>query len=64
MAVISANLVFNFVFGNANSLNSPKVKMLHTSLKPKVKKQILWVQMMNNIANQARKIVYNEIIYN
>lgn len=25
--------------------------------------QILWVQMMNNISNQAKEIVYDEIIY-
>lgn len=25
--------------------------------------QMLWVQQMNNIANRAREIVYNEIIY-
>lgn len=25
--------------------------------------QMLWVQQMNNIANQAREIVYNELIY-
>lgn len=30
----------------------------------KAENQMLWVQMMNNIANQAREIVYNEIIYN
>lgn len=29
----------------------------------KVKNQMLWVQKMNNIANQAREIVYSEIIY-
>lgn len=29
----------------------------------KAENQMLWVQMMNNIANQAREIVYNEIIY-
>lgn len=30
----------------------------------KAKNQILWIQMMNNIANQAREILYNKIIYN
>lgn len=25
--------------------------------------KMLWVQIMNNIANQAKEIVYNEIIY-
>ena len=25
--------------------------------------QMLWVRKMNNIANQAREIVYNEVIY-
>ena len=30
----------------------------------KVKNQMLWVQKMNNIANQAREVIYNEIIYN
>lgn len=25
--------------------------------------RMLWVQQMNNIANQAREIVYNELIY-
>lgn len=29
----------------------------------KAENQMLWVQKMNNIANQAREIVYNEIIY-
>ncbi len=29
----------------------------------KADNQILWVQMMNNISNQAKKIVYDEIIY-
>ncbi len=29
----------------------------------KAENQILWVQIMNNIANQAGEIVYNEIIY-
>lgn len=29
----------------------------------KAENQMLWVQMMNNIANQVREIVYNEIIY-
>ncbi len=29
----------------------------------KSENQMVWVQMMNNIANQAREIVYNEIIY-
>lgn len=29
----------------------------------KADNQILWVQKMNNIANQAREIVNNEIIY-
>ncbi len=26
--------------------------------------QMMWVQEMNNIANQVREIIYNEIIYN
>ena len=30
----------------------------------KTENQMLWVQRMNNIANQAREIIYNEIIYN
>lgn len=30
----------------------------------KAENQMLWVQEMNNIANQARGIIYNEIIYN
>lgn len=30
----------------------------------KVKNQMLWIQRMNNIANQAREVIYNEIIYN
>ncbi len=30
----------------------------------KAKNQMSWVQMMNNIANQAREIVYYEIVYN
>lgn len=30
----------------------------------KAENQMLWVQMMNNIANQAREIIYNDIIYN
>lgn len=29
----------------------------------KAENQMLWVQKMNNIANQAREIVNNEIIY-
>lgn len=29
----------------------------------KAENQMLWVQEMNNIANQAREIVYNEIVY-
>lgn len=29
----------------------------------KAENQMFWVQKMNNIANQAREIVYNEIIY-
>ena len=29
----------------------------------KAENQMLWVQQMNNIANQAREIVYNEMIY-
>ncbi len=29
----------------------------------KAKNQMLWVQMMNNIVNQAREIVNNEMIY-
>lgn len=29
----------------------------------KAENQILWVQKMNNIANQAREIVCNEIVY-
>ena len=29
----------------------------------KADNQILWVQKMTNIANQAREIVYNEVIY-
>lgn len=29
----------------------------------KANNQMLWVQMMNNIANQAREIIYKEIIY-
>lgn len=31
--------------------------------KLKAENQMLWVQKMNNIANQAREIVYSEIIY-
>ena len=30
----------------------------------KAENQMLWVQKMNNIANQAREIIYDEIIYN
>lgn len=30
----------------------------------KAENQMLWVQMMNNIANQVREIIYNGIIYN
>ena len=30
----------------------------------KVKNQMLWVQEMNNIVNQARGFIYNKIIYN
>ena len=30
----------------------------------KAENQMLWVQQMNNIANQAREIVFNEIICN
>lgn len=29
----------------------------------KASNQMLWVQMMNNISNQAREIIYNDIIY-
>ncbi|MCM1286396.1 MAG: TnpV protein [Acetobacter sp.] len=29
----------------------------------KANNQMLWVQMMNNISNQAREIIYNDIIY-
>lgn len=29
----------------------------------KADNQMLWVQQMNNIANRAREIVYNELIY-
>lgn len=29
----------------------------------KSENQMLWVQQLNNIANQAREIVYNELIY-
>lgn len=30
----------------------------------KVENQMLWIQKMNNITNQAREVIYNEIIYN
>lgn len=30
----------------------------------KADNQMIWVQQMNNIANQARDIVYNGILYN
>lgn len=30
----------------------------------KAENQMLWAQRMNNIANQAREVIYNEIIYN
>lgn len=30
----------------------------------KAENQMLWVQKMNNIANHAREIIYDEIIYN
>ncbi len=30
----------------------------------KADNQMLWVQKMNNTANQAREAIYNEIIYN
>lgn len=30
----------------------------------KTENQMLWIQRMNNIANQAREIVFNEIICN
>lgn len=30
----------------------------------KAENQMLWVQMMNDIVNQTREIIYNEIIYN
>ena len=30
----------------------------------KADNQMLWVQKMNNIANQAREIIYEDIIYN
>lgn len=29
----------------------------------KAENQMLWVQKINNIANQAREIIYNDIIY-
>ncbi len=29
----------------------------------KADNQMLWVQMMNNISNQAREIIYNDIIH-
>ncbi|MCM1286356.1 MAG: TnpV protein [Acetobacter sp.] len=29
----------------------------------KADNQMLWVQIMNNISNQAREIIYNDIIY-
>lgn len=29
----------------------------------KAENQMLWVQQMNNIANQAREIINNEIIF-
>lgn len=29
----------------------------------KAENQMLWVQMMNNISNQVKEIIYNEIIY-
>lgn len=29
----------------------------------KAENQMHWVQQMNNIANQAREIVYNEVVY-
>lgn len=29
----------------------------------KAKNQMLWVQKMNNISNQAKEIIYDEIIY-
>lgn len=29
----------------------------------KAENQILWVQMMNNISQQVKKIVYNDIVY-
>ncbi len=29
----------------------------------KAENQMLWVQMMNNISNQAKEIIYNNIIY-
>ncbi len=30
----------------------------------KTDNQMLWIQKMNNITNQAREVIYNEIIYN
>ncbi|MCH5320187.1 MAG: TnpV protein [Eubacterium sp.] len=30
----------------------------------KAKNQMLWVQKMNNIANQVREMIYDDIIYN
>ncbi len=30
----------------------------------KAEKQMLWVQMMNNISNQAKEIIYNNIFIN
>lgn len=29
----------------------------------KVKNQMLWIQRMNNIANQAKEIIYDRIVY-
>ena len=30
----------------------------------KAENQMLWMRQMNNIANQAREVIYSEIIYN
>lgn len=46
-----------------DSLVSQLVEKQGVTEQFKAENQMLWVQKMNNIANQAREIVNNEIIY-
>lgn len=46
-----------------NNLVKQLAEKENVTEKLKTTNQMLWVQKMNNIANQAREFVNNEIIY-